>query len=209
MQRYFYSKMYLSPRQVQSLYGYHPKTLAQWADDGKIEFIRTPGKQRRYLKASLDEMHGLKGLQTQKVVVLYARVSTSQQKPELASQIEFLQERHPQAELVKEVGSGMNFKRKKFLKLLSRVMTGEVGEIVVAHKDRLARFGFDLIEWLCNEHDCTVTVLKETAHSPEQEMVQDFVSIIHCFTSRLYFLRKYEKKIKDEIESGKAEPNVV
>ncbi|GET36880.1 resolvase domain protein [Microseira wollei NIES-4236] len=90
----------------------------------------------------------------------------------------------------------MNFKRRKFLKLMQRVANHEVKEIVVGHKDRLCRFGFDFIEWFCNLHDCQITVLGDTKLSPYQELMQDFISIMHCFSSRLYFLRRYKDEIK-------------
>ncbi|WP_226577487.1 IS607 family transposase [Microseira wollei] len=103
---------------------------------------------------------------------------------------------HRTGEIIKEIGSGMNFKRRKFLKLMQRVANHEVKEIVVGHKDRLCRFGFDFIEWFCNLHDCQITVLGDTKLSPYQELMQDFISIMHCFSSRLYFLRRYKDEIK-------------
>ncbi|BAZ24042.1 resolvase domain protein [Kalymmatonema gypsitolerans NIES-4073] len=187
---------YLSPQQVYKQYGFHPKTLADWADAGKIDYIRSPGGHRRYSQASLE---GIKGGTDNRKVVLYARISTSGQKPELESQITYLGKNYPNCICISEIGSGMNFKRKKFIALLEDVTKGLVKEIVVAHKDRLARFGFDLIEWFCQLHDCTITVLNNTELSPQQELMQDFMSIMHCFSSRLYFLRKYEKKIEKEV----------
>ena len=79
------------------------------------------------------------------------------------------------------------------------VTKGLVKEVVVAHKDRLVRFGFEFIEWFCQLHNCTITVLNNAELSPQQELMQDFMSIMHCFSSRLYFLRKYEKKIEKEV----------
>lgn len=79
------------------------------------------------------------------------------------------------------------------------VTKGLVKEVVVAHKDRLVRFGFEFIEWFCQLHNCTITVLNNAELSPQQELMQDFMSIMHCFGSRLYFLRKYKKKIEKEV----------
>lgn len=70
--------------------------------------------------------------------------------------------------------------------------------VVVAHKDRLARFGFDLFQWLCEQNRCELVVLNETNLSPEQEMVEDVLAILHCFSSRLYGLRKYKSQIKED-----------
>ncbi|BDA69286.1 hypothetical protein CAL7716_034520 [Calothrix sp. PCC 7716] len=99
-----------------------------------------------------------------------------------------------------DIGSGLNFKRKKFILLMERVAKGEITNIVVAHKDRLARFGFDFIEWFCNLNGCRIIVLNNTYKPPHQEMMEDFMSIMHCFSSKLYFLRKYEKKILNEVD---------
>ena len=73
---------------------------------------------------------------------------------------------------------------------------GDVEKIVIAHKDRLTRFGFDHIEWECQQHSCKIEILNNEQMSPEQEMVQDLMTIIHCFSSRLYGLRNYKADLK-------------
>jgi putative resolvase len=75
----------------------------------------------------------------------------------------------------------MNWKRKGFLKLMTQVSKGEIGEIVVGHKDRLCRFGFDFVEWFCHLHDCKITVINNSKLSPQEELMHDFMSIMHCF----------------------------
>ncbi|MDF5729319.1 MAG: recombinase family protein [Rhizonema sp. PD38] len=91
--------------------------------------------------------------------MLYARISTSGQKLELENQITYLGKNYPNCVCVSEIGSGMNFKRKKFIALILDVTKGQVKEIVVAHKDRLVRFGFEFIEWFCQLHNCPIIVL--------------------------------------------------
>ena len=81
---------------------------------------------------------------------------------------------------------------------MERVGRGEISEIVVAHKDRLCRFGFDFVEWYCSQNGCKITVLGKTDLSPHAELMQDFMSIMHCFSSRLYFLRRYKDLISKE-----------
>jgi putative resolvase len=189
--------MYLTPKQVQDKYGYHPKTLAQWANEGKIKCNVSPGGHRRYLVSSLDGLTQ----QTAKKVINYARVSTPGQKGDLKTQIEYLGSRYPGTETVSDIGSGLNFKRKKFLALMERVLKREIQTIVVAHKDRLCRFGFDFIEWFCNQHECEIVILNNTYKSPHAELMDDFMSVMHCFSSKLYFLRRYEKNIKKDIDS--------
>ncbi len=79
---------------------------------------------------------------------------------------------------------------------MKMVETGEVSEIVIAHKDRLVRFGFEWFESFCEDHGTEIIVMNQESLSPEEEMVQDLLSIVHCFSSRLYGLRKYKKKIR-------------
>lgn len=127
--------------------------------------------------------------------VIYARVSSARAQGDLNRQVAAIANLYPDAEIISEIGGGLNFKRKKLLTLLERVMQGTVGRIIVAHKDRLARFGFDLFKWLCDQHGCEILVLNETSLSPEAEMVEDILAILHCFSSRLYGLRKYKSQV--------------
>ena len=189
---------YISPIQAQKLYGYHPKTLANWADDGKIEYIRTPGGQRRYLVSSLESRVEAKSAEK---TILYCRVSTHSQKDDLDTQVIELTRRAPEAEVIREIGSGLNFKRQKFTALMQRVADKEISQIVIGHKDRLCRFGFDFVEWFCNLNGCKITVLGKTELTQHQELMQDFMAIMHCFSSKLYFLRKYKEKILNDPEN--------
>lgn len=185
--------MYLTPQQVYKQYGYHPKSLAEWADEGKIPCIKSPGGHRRYPVAAIEGLTGKKRL-----TILYARVSTASQKDDLKTQVEYLGSRYPGCECINDVGSGLNFKRKKFLKLMERISQREIQTLVVAHKDRLCRFGFDFVEWFCNLNGCEIIVLNHTYQSPQQEFLEDFMAIMHCFSAKLYFLRKYEKQISED-----------
>jgi predicted site-specific integrase-resolvase len=109
-----------------------------------------------------------------------------------------LKQNYPEYQVVTDIGSGLSFKRKNFCTLLEQLLQGKVSEIVVTHKDRLSRFGFELIDRIAQFHNCKLLVLDKTVTSPEQELVQDLVSIIHVFSSRLYGLRKYTDKIKED-----------
>jgi predicted site-specific integrase-resolvase len=139
-----------------------------------------------------------------RTVVVYARVSSRAQQSDLNRQVAALRNLYPDAECVSEIGGGLNFKRKKLLALLERIMQGDVRLVVVAHKDRLARFGFDLFKWLCEQNRCELVVLNETILSPEAEMVEDILAIVHCFSSRLYGLRKYKSQIKEDPDIPKS-----
>lgn len=189
--------MYLTPKQVYERFGFHPKTLALWAEGGKVKCIKSPGGHRRY---SLESLENISKEANSGETILYARVSTSTQKDDLKTQIEYLGKHYPGSRCISEMGSGLNFKRKKFLKLMELVSKREVSKIVVAHKERLVRFGFDFIEWFCNLHGCEIVVINNNFKTPQQEMLEDFLAIMHCYSSKLYFLRSYEKKIQKEAE---------
>ncbi len=94
--------------------------------------------------------------------------------------------KYPKAEIVKDIGSGLNYKRKGLKSLLGRAMRGDQLEVVVAHRDRLARFGFELIEWIIQQNGGRVVVLKQTNLSPEQELTNDLLSILHVFSCRMH-----------------------
>ena len=185
---------YVNPRKAVALLGVHPNTLRKWANDGRIEHIRSPGGRRLYdVDAFLRESVGV-GVE----VVLYARVSSSAAKDALRGQVALLQSGYPGAELVKAIGGGLTWQRKGLVALLGRLHGGEKLRIVVAHQDRLARFGFELVEWLAKQNGGEVVVLDASKCSPEQELTQDILSLLATFSCRLSGLRKYRDKIKED-----------
>jgi DNA binding domain, excisionase family len=187
---------YVKPREAADYFGVCLHTLRRWEQKGWIKAIRTPsGRARRY---DLDSY--IRTPKKAKRVVLYARVSSRGQKPDLERQIARLVNLYPGAEVVGEVGGGLDFKRPKFLALLERVRAGDVGTIVVAHRDRLCRFGFEFVEWYCRQYGCEILVLDDDHLSPQQELVEDILTILHCFSSRLYGLRKYRAAIEKDTD---------
>jgi predicted site-specific integrase-resolvase len=157
--------------------------------------MRTPsGRERRY---DLDSYVKAQP-KTPTAIVLYARVSSHALSSDLDRQVARLVELYPSAEVISEVGGGLNFKRKKFISLLERVLRRDIGTIVVAHKDRLCRFGFDLVKWLCEQHGCKILVLNEATLSPAEELVEDVLAIVYSFSSRLYGLRKYKSQMQED-----------
>jgi putative resolvase len=189
---------YVKPNEAANTLGVCLRTLRRWEAEGKINTIKTPSGQRRYdiekfIKKESEPEGG-------RATVIYARVSTRPQKADLDRQVERLSALYPGAEIVKEVGGGLNLRRKGLITLLGRVLRGDIAIIVVAHKDRLARFGFDIIEWLCEQFDCKIVVLNQISLSPHAELVQDIVAILHSFSSRLYSIRRLENQIKQELQ---------
>lgn len=185
--------MYVSSRDAVKHLGVHPNTLRRWADDGIIEHIRTASGQRKY---DVDSYLGTNCLST---TIVYCRVSSYKQKDDLLRQVEFMQSREPSAEVVRDIGSGINFKRKGLKAILERAMQGERIKLVVAYRDRLARFGFDLIKQIIERAGGEIVVLDRSVFSPEQELTKDLVSILHVFSARLHGLRSYKDKIKSTL----------
>ena len=194
---------YVTPREAANLLGVSTRTLARWSEDGKIPTFKTEAGQRRYDIARYLKQKSAPTEPTRSSTILYARVSTSSQRDDLQRQTEALTTSYPGCEVITEIGSGLNFRRSKLNAILERIISGDIQLLVVAHKDRLARFGFDLIEWLCERFDCKIVVLYQQKYSPETELVQDMLSVVHCFSSRLYGLRKYEKKLRADPEIQK------
>jgi predicted site-specific integrase-resolvase len=197
-----------SIKQFAQKVGVSVKTLQRWDREGRLKPSRTPTNRRAYTDEQLTQ-----ALQRQSAfprdTVVYMRVSSQAQKPDLVNQRTTLE--HfcvarglPVTQWVSEIGGGLNFKRPKFLTLIDRIVAGRVETVVIAHKDRLARFGFDLLAHLCVTHGCTLLVMNTETLSPEQEMVQDLMTITHCFSARLYGLRNYRKALNAALKGPQA-----
>lgn len=193
--------------QFAALAGVAVKTLQRWDREGKLKpAARTPGNRRLYTQEQLNRLLN-RAARRQRAVVAYLRVSSQAQKPDLANQKAALEQfciarGIAVDEWNSEIGGGLNFKRPKFSELVDRIIRGELSTLVIAHTDRLARFGFELLAHLCETHDCQIVVLNTESLSPEQEMVQDLMTIIHCFSSRLYGLRNYRRTIQKALQDG-------
>lgn len=182
----------------------HPHTLRKYARNGVIRTIKTPAGQNRYDVDGYLAEHG-SGNIVGSSVVCYARVSSNKQRDDLQRQVEFFQSKYKKAEIIKDIGSGLNFKRKGLNAILERAMRGERITLVVAHRDRLARFGVDLIERILAESGGKLLVLNETSLSPEEEITRDLLSIIHVFSARVHGLRRYKQHIREESKTDQAD----
>lgn len=181
-------------------------TVRRWEREGKITPKRHPSGHRYFDESDVRTMLG--GHPATRKTVVYCRVSGAGQKDDLASQVEAMEiycraAGIPVDEWVQEIGGGMNFKRKRFIGLLESMLRGEVEKIIVAHKDRLMRFGFDLFAHLATEYGCKIEVVNQESLSPQQEMVEDLLSIVHTFSCRLSGMRKYKSQIKEDFPDFK------
>jgi putative resolvase len=193
------------PHEFAKKLGVTVKTLQRWDNSGKLPAKRTVSNYRYYTDDDLRIAKGLQPLESKRKVVVYCRVSSNNQKPELLNQVNAMEifcgaKGLSIDELVREVGGGLNFKRKKFLNLMFSILKGEIKTLVVAHKDRLCRFAFEFIEELASSYGCEIIVANQESLSPQQELVEDLMAIIHCFSCRLYGLRSYSTEIKNKLK---------
>ncbi|WP_293088165.1 recombinase family protein [Okeania sp. SIO3B5] len=114
-----------------------------------------------------------------------------------------MQNQYPEAEVIKDIGSGLNFKRKGLRAILDRLLRGDQLTIIVTCRNRLTRFGFELIQYLVEQNGGKILVQGQTVYCPESEMVADVLSIIHIFSVRVHGLRKYKQKIKEDSDIPK------
>lgn len=177
------------------------RTLQRWDNEGKLPAKRSPTNRRYYTDDQL--MQYLGEPTDNRKTVAYARVSTYGQKDDLKDQVSFIRQ-YANAkgiildEVITDVGSGLNYNRKKWNQLLHDVEQDKVKTIFITYKDRFIRFGFDWFNRFCNEHNTEIVVLNNPDTSPDKEVVDDVLSVIHVFSCRLYGLRKYKNKIKND-----------
>jgi len=197
----------LRPEEASRILNITQQSLINWTNDGKIECVRTKGGHRRFLLSTLVPFSKC-SFEKPKRNICYCRVSTASQKEDLERQVTYFRNKYPNYEIIKDIGSGINFKRKGFNSILDSAIKGDIGEIVVTHQDRLCRFGFEFVERIIEQHsNGKIVVLNQIKTSPEQELVNDLISIITVFSSRLYGLRsnKLKIQIKEEITNKKNE----
>ena len=190
-------------KDICQLYGVYESTVRNWERTGKIKSIKTPSGYRLFDKQSiLANIGQISPDVSAKKDIIYCRVSSSHQKEDLSRQCDYLQSRYPNHQLVTDIGSGINFKRKGLQTILELAMSGNLGELVVSYKDRLARFGFELIEWIIKRNKGTLTILDQSDHkSGQQELAEDLLSIITVFNCRNMGRRRYsaaDSKSKDQ-----------
>ncbi|WP_127078159.1 IS607 family transposase [Dulcicalothrix desertica] len=175
--------------------GLSANTLRKYADEGKIRSIKNEAGQRLYDVESY--IRG--GSPARTTTICYCRVSSPKQRSDLNRQVIYMQSLYPDAEFIRDIGSGINFKRKGLQTLLDRLLRGDKFTLIVACRDRLARFGFELIQYMVEQNGGEVVVLDKTVYSPESELYCDLLSILHVFSCRMHGLREYSKKIKEDL----------
>jgi putative resolvase len=180
------SHEYVSAKHIVERYDVTKPTLRRWAEvDKKIRFKRSGELQGRrlYHAGDVAKLFGdnlVEEAQARRSVVLYARVSSAKQSADLERQCQRLREHDANAELIRDIGSGLNYRRRGFKTLLDRISEGTIATLVVTHKDRLVRFGLDLVEWLCRKYGTAILVLDQ-AHSTDQDELRDDLLAVTTF----------------------------
>ena len=191
--------------------GYHYKTLQVLDKKGIFPAKRNQRNRRYYTDedyylflnqvAKIPVEENNNNVHQKRLIITYSRVSSHGQKDDLKSQQSFIENFVASNGLqvdenLFDIGSGLNYERKNFLKILELVEQKQVEKIIIAHKDRFVRFGFDYFQNFCKKHNTEIVIINLDSCSPEQEFTEDLISIIHCFSSKLYGLRKYNKNTK-------------
>ena len=200
------------PKEFAELLNVTVKTLQRWDREKTLVANRTPTNRRYYTYDQYLQFKGIGKDADSRKIVIYTRVSTKNQTDDLENQVDFLQQ-YVNAkglivdEIIRDYGSGLNYNRKKWNQLLGEVMENKIQMILVSHKDRFVRFGFDWFEKFCNKFNVEIVVVKNEKLSPHEELVQDIVSILNVFSCRLYGLRKYKKQIEGDETIAKGVQN--
>jgi len=184
--------------------GVSPDTLRNWEKKKKLIPLRTEGNQRRYTIEQYNHIMQIK--ENKRISIGYCRVSAKHQKDDLERQINlmelFIASRGEEFEIISDIGSGINYNKKGLEKLLALISQNRVDKLYLLHKDRLVRFGFELIETICKLHNTEiVTITKDDTKTDEQEMIEDIMNIIHVFSCRMNGKRSHiNKKIIENLK---------
>ena len=191
--------MLLSLEEAAKVLGVSKSTMRRWEEEGRLKPERTPGGHRRYRSEELMHMATHPLPQTNRVTIAYARVSSHDQKADLERQAillsEFCTKNGWTHEVIRDLGSGLNDHKKGLRGLLQRIMRNDVERLVITHKDRLLRFGAELVFAICEEFQTEVVIVnKSDEMSYEEELTQDVLEIITVFSARLYGSRSHKNK---------------
>lgn len=180
----------------------------------KGEFVPakiSPGGTRYYSDEQVKEYMGVKTV-SKRIVIGYARVSSRKQEDDLDRQIEnlktYMYAKGYSFEMITDIGSGINYSKKGLTKLLERTHKGEVSKVVILHKDRLVRFGFELLETVCKLNDCEIEIVDNTPKINEEELINDLVKVVNVLGSGLKgeqskLVEQFVEDLKDDTRGSR------
>ena len=179
-------------------------TLIKLVELNKIEYIKTEGNQRKYnaekyirdnkVETEKDKNIILENISNEKLNICYVRVSTRGQKEDLERQKKYMKEKYPKYIIIEDIGSGINFNRTGLRKIIKLGIAGKINSLVIAYKDRLTRFGFDLIKDLLLEYSNAEIKIEngKIMKEPREEIVDDVLQILNVYTAKINGMRKYK-----------------
>ena len=205
----------LTLKETEQLLNVSKSTLQRWDNSGKLIALRTEGGHRRYKQSDIERLIGEnKNEDTNDsdgiIVATYARCSTPDQKAhgdidrQSSMIFEYCTKKKYKVEyIIKDMGSGLNDKRKGFIKLCNLVVSGKINKVVIEHKDRLTRFQYNLIEFFFNSYGVEIELLDKKEYTEQEELVNDMMMLIASFSGKVYSLRAQEnRKKRKEKENG-------
>lgn len=204
---------YYTINQFSKILGVTPQTLRNWDRVGKLHPHHTSTNGYRYY--SSEQLNQIRGVKPKKRMVIgYCRVSSYKQKDDLERQVDnvrnYLIAQGKPFEIITDIGSGINYNKKGLQNLIERITNNEVEKIVVLCKDRLLRFGFEMLEYVAGLYGCEIEIIDNTQKTEQQELVEDLVQIITVFSCKLQGKRanKAKKIIRELIaEDGDGSDN--
>ena len=199
---------YYSINEFSKILGVSAQTLRNWDNNGKLHPHHTSGNGYRYYShEQLNQVMNIKP-NLDKIVIGYCRVSSNKQKDDLERQIKnmklYLTSQGKPFQIISDIDSGINYKKKGLKELIKQISQNKVEKVVVLYKDRLLRFGFELIEYIAGLYNCDIEIIDNTEKSEQQELVEDLVQIITVFSCKLQGKRanKVRKLINELIDEG-------
>ena len=180
-------------------------TLRRMHQSGELIPAHISNGGTRYY--STEQLKLFQSSNNERIVIGYCRVSTPSQKDDLETQVQnvksYMYAKGYQFDIIKDIGSGINYKKKGLKELINRIENNEVSKVVILYKDRLIRFGFELIEYLCEINNVEIEVIDNSECSKEKELTDDLIQIITVFANRLYGQRsKKTKRLINEVRNN-------
>ena len=204
------------PKDFAKMLNVSVKTLQRWDNEDTLKAYRNPKGRRYYTYEQYLAFTGISSKTNKKIViytgissktnkkiVIYTRVSTTNQKDDLNNQVEFLKNYVNSKgliinEIITDIGSGLNYTRKKWNDLINDCINQKVQTIIISNKDRFIRFGYDWFERFLLSYGVNIIIVNNNKLSPNEELIQDLISIIHTFSCKIYGLKKYIKSISED-----------
>lgn len=199
--------MQIKTKQVLEMLNISKTKLRELERTGELVPVKKTTRSKYFLKEDVQAYLGDTIKHSDKKVIVYYRVSSNSQKNELKNQLNYIENYTTSQgikvdEYIKDIGSGINYNNPGLNRIIKMVINDEVKKIIVSHKDRLVRFGFELIENICKLKNVEIEIINVKTTSPQEELIEDLMTMINIFSERLYGLRSYTKRIKEAVKDN-------